>query len=142
MTAGRERVISGVTGTPTRNHGDDGDDRDDGADALDVELVAQIVRRAGLDCRIDGTSPFLLRARTAARDHAPWTVIAGTCHNHPAPRAFVGPAGSTRTRVLREPDERHLAALVVLQALRRDPHELLTHDEASASGLADNLIWA
>lgn len=110
---------------------------------LDLELVAGIVRRAGLDCQVDGApSSAVLRARKAARAPAPWTVVAGLCTDHPAGSlAFVGPTHCTRTRLLRDPDERRLAALVVLQGLREDPHELLTHDEASASGLADGLVW-
>ncbi|MEU7811181.1 hypothetical protein [Pseudonocardia sp. NPDC049154] len=108
---------------------------------IDLHLVAQIVRRAGLDCRVDTTPAApTLHARKAMSDPA-WTVIAGTCNDPSTPLAFVGPTGSTRTRLLRDPDERHLAALIVLQAFRDDPHELLTHGEATASSLADNLIW-
>jgi hypothetical protein len=110
-------------------------------DAIDLDVVAQIVRRAGLDCQVSPSSTAL-RARRPARGPAPWTVAAGICRGYPlTPLAFVGPTGSTRTRLLRDPDERHLAALIVLQAHRDDPHELLTHDEASASGLAANLVW-
>jgi hypothetical protein len=110
---------------------------------IDLDMVAEIVRRAGLDCRVDPhTSEVLLARRTASRP-GPWTVTAGTFSSAATrSRAFVGPADSTRTRVLRTPDERHLAALVVLQALRDDPRELLTHDEAAACGLADDLNWA
>jgi hypothetical protein len=110
--------------------------------ALDLDLVAHIVRRAGLDCRIDGDPTVtVVRARRADCTSSAWTVVAGVCGTGPAPPlAYVGPAGSASTNVVRGPDERHLAALVVLQALRAAPHELLTHDEASASGLGVDLI--
>lgn len=112
-------------------------------DTLDLDLVAHIVRRAGLDCRVDGTpATAALRARRADCGPASWTVVAGVCGAGPTtPVAFVGPTGSTSTRLVRDPDERHLAALVLLQALRDDPQEPFTHDEASASGLAVDLIW-
>ncbi|MFC5948255.1 hypothetical protein ACFQH9_08200 [Pseudonocardia lutea] len=110
--------------------------------AIDLELVAEIVRRAGLDCRPDPHRNGALRARRAARDSGTWTVSAGRCGGTEAPLAYVGPAGSPRARLLRNPDERRLAALVVLQALREDPDELVTHDEAIVCGLADDLVWA
>ncbi|MCE3555667.1 hypothetical protein LWC33_30005 [Pseudonocardia sp. RS11V-5] len=125
---------------------DDGESLDpadpvDPAAPVDLALVAEIVRRAGLDCRVDPAPPGALRARRA-HGPGPWTVSAGSCREATAPLAFVGPTGSSRTRLLRNPDERHLAALVVLQALRPDPDEPFTHDEAAACGLADDLIWA
>lgn len=108
---------------------------------IDLQLVAQIVRRAGLDCQVDKThATTTLHARKAMGDPA-WTVIAGISSDPSTPLTFIGPTDSTRTRLLRDPDERHLAALIVLQAQRDNPRELLTHDEATASGLADNLIW-
>jgi hypothetical protein len=137
----RDRTTAHPDATPDHDRAPD----HDVDDAIDLDLVAHIVRRAGLDCRVDEGSPSstVLRARKPARDPAPWTVAAGTCLSSPlTPLAFVGPTGSTRTRLLRDPDERRLAALIVLQALRDDPHELLTHEEASASGLAGNLVWA
>jgi hypothetical protein len=110
---------------------------------VDLELVAEIVRRAGLDCRVDPPHPpGALRARRPGRDAAKWTVSAGSCSATAVPLAFVGPTDSPRARLLRNPDERHLAALVVLQALREDPDELFTQDEATACGLAEDLIWA
>lgn len=121
----------------------DGAPAQDGG-TLDLELVAHIVRRAGLDCRVEeASSPRTLRARRTNRDPAPWTVTAGISRADPTTSlAFVGPAGSALTRLVRDPDERHLAALVVLQAHRDDPEELFSHDEASASGLAIDLVWA
>ncbi|MHA6797714.1 hypothetical protein ACVGVM_30050 (plasmid) [Pseudonocardia bannensis] len=108
---------------------------------MDLQLVAQIVRRAGLDCRVDKTpSVTALHARRAMCDPA-WTVIAGTCNGPSTPLAFIATTASTGRRLLRDPDERHFAALIVLQALRDNPHELLTYDEARAFGLADSLIW-
>lgn len=105
----------------------------------DLELVAVIVRRAGLDCRTDGDPRGHLRARRTDRGPGSWSVIAGRC---PAPTqgAFVGPVGGSWTWQLRDTDERRLAALVVLQALRDDPTEPFTHDEATACGLADGLV--
>ncbi|ODU04374.1 MAG: hypothetical protein ABS81_10770 [Pseudonocardia sp. SCN 72-86] len=109
---------------------------------IDLNLVAEIARRAGLDCRLDNQSPAAVHARRAGCGAAAWTVSAGICTDTAVPLAFVGPTNSPRTRLLRNPDERHLAALIVLQALRDDPEELLTHDEAAACGLADGLMWA
>lgn len=110
---------------------------------LDFELVALIVRRAGLDCQVEeASSPPILLARRTNCDPAPWTVTAGTCLAGPTTSlVFVGPAGAARTRLVLDPDERHLAALVVLQAHRDDPEELFSHDEASAAGLAVDLVW-
>lgn len=109
---------------------------------INLDLVAEIVRRAGLDCHVDRHSPGALRARKAGRDPAAWTVNAGSYSDTAVSLAFVGPTSSPRTRLLRNPDERHLAALIVLQALRDDPEELFTYDEAIACGLADDLMWA
>ena len=129
-------------GTGRDQHDDEPTSPDTSA-PVDLELVAKIVRRAGLDCRVDPHhSPGALRARRLDRDGAVWTVSAGRCSDTGVPLAFVGPTASSRARPLRNPDERHLAALVVLQALREDPGELFTHDEATACGLADDLIWA
>ncbi|GAA4707073.1 hypothetical protein GCM10023215_54840 [Pseudonocardia yuanmonensis] len=108
---------------------------------IDLQLVAQIVRRAGLDCRVDKNPAATVLHARKAMDAPAWTVIAGTCADPSTPLAFIGLTDSIRTRVVRDPDERHLAALIVLQVLRNNPHELLTYDEAAASGLADNLIW-
>ncbi|GAA4843921.1 hypothetical protein ACFQ34_06860 [Pseudonocardia benzenivorans] len=113
---------------------------------LDLELVAEIVRRTGLACRVTAPATALRASRVGA-DGTSWTVTADVVTGDPTaggdagPLAFVGPAGSPVSRVLRAPDERRLAAVVVLQALRRSPDELLTHDEARAAGLADDIVW-
>ncbi|GAA1394659.1 hypothetical protein GCM10009613_43090 [Pseudonocardia kongjuensis] len=100
----------------------------------DLELVASIVRRAGLDCVVEGTGPQRrLRARRPGGRgpgvSAGWTGRTG----------WVGPDGA-RHRVP-DPDPRGLAAVVVAQALHPDPARPLTHAEAGACGLAGALLW-
>lgn len=113
------------------------------ATVIDLHLVAEIVRLAGLQCQVEHHPVALLRARPAGNRSGSWTVAAGSCQNADATfLAFVGPAHAKRTRLLRTADERQLAALIVLQALRDNPDEPISHEEAAACGLSDGLIWA
>jgi hypothetical protein len=107
----------------------------------DLALVAQIVRRAGVHCvleRPDGGAATLLAEPREAGDRVHWTVRA-TLHDARGGRAghaCVGPNHAHGRAVrLRDPDERHLAALIVAQALRADPDEALTADEVDVLGL-------
>lgn len=119
------------------------DDQPQPKDQIDFQLVAEIVRLAGLDCRVERRPAEVLRARPIASRSDLWTVTAGSSRSTDAPRrAFVGPVGSTSVRLVRIADERHLAALVVLQAFRENPDEPLTYDEVAACGLVEGVIWA
>ncbi|GAY08222.1 hypothetical protein [Pseudonocardia sp. N23] len=105
-----------------------------------LELVAEIVRRAGLDCRSDPDDDDVVLARRPAPANGPWTVRAGWCADDSGARAFVGPADGHRARLVRSRNSRSLAALILVQALRDDPDELVSLGEAAACGLAGHLL--
>ncbi len=103
----------------------------------DLQLVVEIVHRAGLDCELvrrQNAHP-VIRARPSSS--RAWTARAGLCSadpRHPA-GPFVGPADSPQRRLLHEPDERQVAALVIAQALHPDPSTIVSSEEVSALGL-------
>lgn len=106
----------------------------------DLQLVVEIVQRAGLVCELvrrPDAHP-VVRARPRASGSTAWTVRAGLCSagsRRPA-EAFVGPADSPQRLLLREPDERRLAALVIVQALHPAPSTVVSCDEVEALGLS------
>ena len=112
-----------------------------GAD-LDMNLVAWIVERAGVRCLLetpDDSTTTLLAEPRLRKGQTRWTVRATRVRASDRDRGdhvCVGPNNDGRTamRVL-EPDERHLAALIVAQALRVEPDETLTFGEVEALGL-------
>lgn len=105
--------------------------------ACDLQLVVEIVHRAGLVCELDERQNAhpLIRARPRASNSTAWTAHAGLCSADPRAGAFVGPADSPQPRLLREPDERQIAGLVIAQALHRDPSTVVSYDEVRALGL-------
>jgi hypothetical protein len=101
--------------------------------APDLDLVAEIVRRAGLDCRVEGAAPDRwVRARCVGED-GPGVLVGAD--------GWIGPASSARRRRVRHLDARRLAAIVVAQTLLPDRSDVLTHAEAGACGLTDALCW-
>lgn len=109
---------------------------------LDMNLVARIVQQAGVRCVLetpDGSPATILAEPRHQGGRTHWTVRATRIdsHDRERPNHFcVGPNSDRSTAVpVVEHDERHLAALIVAQALRVDPAETLTFDEIEALGL-------
>ncbi|GAA5134838.1 hypothetical protein [Pseudonocardia adelaidensis] len=110
---------------------------------LDMNLVASIVRRAGVRCRVetpDDATTLILAEPRHLNGRMRFTVRATWARGHGrdgGDHVCVGPNddGGTAVRLV-APDERHLAALVVAQALRVEPEETVTPDEVAALGLA------
>ena len=107
-----------------------------------MKLVARIVERAGVQCVLetvdDGMTAILAEPRTM-NGQTQWVVRATRIRAYGGERCnhvCVGPNSDSQTaiRVL-EPDERHLAAIIVAQALRHKPEEMLTFAEIEALGL-------
>ncbi len=112
------------------------------ATGLDMHLVARIVQLAGVRCVLetpDGSPATLLAEPRHRSGRTHWTVRATGIGAHGRDRCehvCVGPNNDRSTAVrVSGPDERHLAALIVAQALRDDPEETLTRDEVAALGL-------
>jgi hypothetical protein len=112
------------------------------ATGLDLHLVAWIVQQAGVRCVLEtpaGSPATLLAEPRHHRGRTDWTVRATGIGAHGRTRCdhvCVGPNNDRSTTVrVSGPDERHLAALIVAQALRDDPDETLTRDEVAALGL-------
>ena len=106
--------------------------------ALDLALVVEIARRAGIRCDLAEAGRDTVVRAVPNVGAARWTVHAGVRPDPDGGRSwelFVGPPGSERFRHVRDADERHLAALLVAQALASDPTRPLADDEISALGL-------
>lgn len=109
---------------------------------LDMNLVAWIVQLAGVRCSLetpdDSTTAILAEPRLQ-NGQMHWAVRATRIRAPDRDRCdhvCVGPNDDRRMAMrISEPDERHLAALIVAQALRVDPEETLTFDEVEALGL-------
>jgi hypothetical protein len=109
------------------------------ADDLDMNLVARIVQQAGVRClheTPDDSTTAILAEPRLRNGQTHWTVRATRIRAHDRDHVCVGPNNDRRMamRIL-GPDERHLAALIVAQALRVDPEETLTFDEVETLGL-------
>jgi hypothetical protein len=109
---------------------------------LDMNLVAWIVERAGVRCLLetpDDSTTTLLAEPRLRKGRTHWTVRATRVRAPDRDRCdhvCVGPNADGRTAMrVMEPDERHLAALIVAQALRVEPDETLTFGEVEALGL-------
>jgi hypothetical protein len=110
------------------------------ATGLDLHLVARIVQQAGVRCVLetpDDSPATLLAEPRHRRGRTDWTVRAtGVGAHGRCDHVCIGPNNDRSTAVrVSGPDERHLAALIVAQALRDDPEETLTRDEVAALGL-------
>lgn len=114
---------------------------------LDVGLVARLVCTAGLDCQTDGTAEtgVLIRAGRGPRyprNHAPDPAIPQRWTSRlsvgPAGELYVGPDDDRETVAVRVvgTNERQVAALIIAQALARDPGRPLSLDEIATLGLA------
>jgi hypothetical protein len=109
---------------------------------LDMDLVSRIVRQAGIDCLLqspdDRTTVILAEPRPRGgrtRFTVRATRIRADVHGG-RDHVSVGPNDARRTAMhVPEPDERHLAALILAQALRVEPDEMVTVDEIRALGL-------
>lgn len=89
----------------------------------------------------------MARRHDSAWPEESWTVRAGRYPQrdtiHEGAAYYVGPADRTRgVRVARPPDERYLASLILAQALRADPRQLMPFEEIKALGLGTGMIWA
>jgi hypothetical protein len=112
-----------------------------GAD-LDMSLVARIVQQAGVRCLLvtpDDSTTVILAEPRLQNGETHFTVRATRIRAHDRNRCdhlCVGPNNDRRgaMRIL-EPDERHVAALIVAQALRVNAEETVTFDEVEALGL-------
>ena len=109
---------------------------------LDMDLVARIVQLAGVRCvleKADDVTATILAEPRRESGRTYWTVRATRTRSQDRDRSdrfCVGPNDATSTAVrVSEPDERHLAALIVAQALRAEPAETLSYDEVKALGL-------
>jgi hypothetical protein len=117
--------------------------------ALDLDLTADIVRRAGLECTISGTGPHRhLRARRPHPDaltatHSPPQAHDGDSDTVADAEGWVRSGGAGSGRRVRRPDARRVAATVIAHTLlpHRDRDRPLTHAEARACGLAEDLCW-
>ncbi len=109
---------------------------------LDMNLVAWIVQLAGVRCSLetpdDSTTAILAEPRLQ-NGQMHWAVRATRIRAPDRDRCdhvCVGPNDDCRIAMrIVEPDERHLAALIIAQALRVNPEETLTFDEVEALGL-------
>lgn len=106
---------------------------------IDLALVAEILRRAGLGCPPPAAGATTITAHRHDTDGPRRPVTAGLTGNG---QVFVRAAGSPEGRLLRAPEERDLAALVLLQALRAEPARPVGYDEARAGGVAQHVLWA
>ncbi|WP_028922219.1 hypothetical protein [Pseudonocardia acaciae] len=105
---------------------------------IDLDLVAWLVRTAGLACETyRARAGALVRAGTAHR----WTATLSSDHTG---RLYLGPedADESVPARLASRDERQIAALIVAQARLRDPGRALSSDEIGALGLAGMLVPA
>jgi hypothetical protein len=106
---------------------------------LDLGIVAQIVRMAGVPSALDvgpRVSTLWAEPRQLVGRGVSWTVQVR--QRHDSGETAVGLADDCRLAARLRPgcDERELAAFVVAQSLRVDPLQPLTEEEAQAAGLA------
>jgi hypothetical protein len=104
---------------------------------LDMELVARILRRAGVQCLLhapdDRTTVLLAEPRPGDSGFA---VRATLVRERGREHLSVGPNDTRRAALpVPKPDERRVAAFVLAQALRVEPGEPVTADEVRALGL-------
>jgi hypothetical protein len=120
---------------------------------VDMALVARIVGRAGVRCVLEEPVPGMPTILAEPRGRAGWAVRATlSAHREHAYLAWVGPndgdgdgdggGDGGAALCVPEPDERHLAALIVAQSLRADPAQALTVDEIDALGLGRRSLSA